>query len=163
MTQPQPRLIEALRATARRLSSGVAYRWTHMGMCNCGHLAQTVTGLSKEELHRMALEKAGDWSEQVIDFCPTSGYPMDHLITTLLDLGLTRGDLQHLEGLSGPEILRRLPPGERHLDKRCRGDAVRYLRLWADLLEERWMAGQEVPAMLPREVDSEHPATSVRV
>ncbi len=73
-----PDLIEALRRTAARLATGAEYRWTHMGSCNCGHLAQTVTELCRE-----------------------------------------------------------------------RDDVVVYLRAWADLLEEEWMTGTEVPGELP--------------
>ncbi|MEM1204630.1 MAG: hypothetical protein AAGN66_15485 [Acidobacteriota bacterium] len=146
---PNPRLVEALRSTARRLEAGASYRWTHMGSCNCGHLAQTVTQMSAEELHRAALEKAGDWTQQAIDHCPTSGFPMDHVIDALLDLGLDRGDLRNLELLSDTEVLRRLPAGDRHLDKRSRPDLIRYLRSWADLLEDRWLSRQGVPGSLP--------------
>ena len=149
MAQGNPRLIEALRQTARRLETGAEYRWTHMGSCNCGHLAQTVTGLSQHEIHRLALERAGDWSEQAREYCPASGYPMDHLIETLLDLGLTRDDLVHLERLDDRRILQQLLIAERDLDHRRRHDVVRYMRLWADLLEREWVAGQDVPDRLP--------------
>ena len=141
-----PDLIEALRRTAARLAAGAEYRWTHMGSCNCGHLAQTVTKLSQEEIHRRALERAGDWGEQAREYCPTSGYPIDHVIAALLDLGLTRGDLWHLERLSDPEVLRRLPAARRNLCCRERRDVVVYLRTWADLLEHEWLAGMDVPA-----------------
>ena len=137
MTTPSRTLVDALRATADRLDGGAHYTWTHMGACNCGHLAQTVTELSAAEIHRMALEKAGDWHEQVIDHCPTSGLPMDHLIDRLLELGLTRPDLAHLERLSAPEVLRELPEAERALDYRRRTHVVRYMRALADLLERR--------------------------
>ncbi len=60
MTQASPELVAALRATARRLEQGASYCWTHMGSCNCGQLAQTLTRLPKEEIHRLALERAGD-------------------------------------------------------------------------------------------------------
>ena len=43
MARPSRRLIDALRATARRLEDGARYEWGHMGRCNCGHLAQTLT------------------------------------------------------------------------------------------------------------------------
>lgn len=154
MARPEPRLIEALRSTAQRLESGASYRWTHMGMCNCGHLAQTVTGRRKEELHRMAQEKAGDWSQQVVDYCPTSGFPMDHVITSLLDLGLSQSDLRHLEWLSDRAILRQIPARHRsgsghYLDRRRRSDVVLYMRTWADQLENQWLMSQSVPAKLP--------------
>ncbi|MEL7060565.1 MAG: hypothetical protein AAGN46_11110 [Acidobacteriota bacterium] len=137
-------LIEALRATARRLEKDADYRWTHMGRCNCGHLAQTITGLSAAEIHSRAMARAGDWSQQARTYrpravCPTSGYPMDEVLDALLLLGLTRDDIHHLERLSDARILRRLPAGERDLDRRRRTDVVRYLRTWADAVEERWM------------------------
>lgn len=144
-----PDLVEALRATATLLAAGADYRWTHMGRCNCGLLAQTVTGLPAAEIHRRALEKAGDWGEQARDYCPASGYPIDHVIGALLDLGLTREDLWHLERLSDPEVLGRLPAGRRELDCRMRGPVVVYLRAWADLVEEAWMATLDVPRRAP--------------
>ena len=91
-----------------------------MGSCNCGHLAQTLTRLPKEEIHRMALERAGDWGEQAREYCSTSGFPMDHVLAVLFDAGLSRDDIWHFERLSDPRVLRRLPLGERHLDHRRR-------------------------------------------
>lgn len=142
MAIPSRALIDALRTTADRLTGGARYTWTHMGACNCGHLAQTVTELSAEEIHAIALEKVGDWHEQVLEHCPTSGLPMDCLIDTLLDLGLARADLAHLERLSNPDVLRRLPAEDRSLSFRRRSHVVTYMRAFADLLEER--LGEEV-------------------
>jgi hypothetical protein len=128
-------LIDALRATAERLRGETTYRWTHMGACNCGHLAQTVTELSREELHAMATARAGDWSEQAREYCGASGYPIDHVIGTMLGMGLTREDIADLERLSGRAVLRSLPPEARGLDHRRKADVVRYLDAWAALLE----------------------------
>ena len=136
MATPSRILIDALRATAARLAAGAEYRWTHLGMCNCGQLAQTVTGLTREEIRRMALEKPGEWADQARDYCPTSGYPIDHVIGELIRLGLTRDDIADLEKLSGPEVLRQLPVAERILDFRDRDHVVRYMTAWADLLEK---------------------------
>ena len=155
MARVDPRLIEALRDTAERLRKGKAYSWTHMGMCNCGQLAQAVTQIPKEELNRMALQKAGDWGQQALEFCPDSGLPMDYVIGAMLDLGLTRQDLRHLELLSDPLVLARLPIGERDLDKRSRDDVVLYMRLLADRLEEGWLADQAVPERLGAAVDTQ--------
>jgi hypothetical protein len=138
-------LVEALRATADRLAKGdVRFRWTHMGACNCGHLTQTVTSLSAADIHALALQKAGDWGEQAREYCPTSGYPIDHIIDRLLALGLSTEDLYHLERLDDPRVLRQLPLGERHLDCRRRDDVVRYLRAWADLVDARAPARLEL-------------------
>lgn len=137
MTMAIAPLIQALRMTALRLDSGVQFRWTHMGACICGNLAQTVTRLSAADIHRAALQKAGDWGEQAYDFCPTSGLPIDHIMGTLMDLGLGPADIRHLERLSDPQVLRRLPLEQQMLNRLERNDVILYLNTWADLLEER--------------------------
>ncbi|MGF1509879.1 MAG: hypothetical protein ACFB9M_10305 [Myxococcota bacterium] len=134
MAKATPDLIRALRETADRLASGARFQWTHMGCCNCGHLAQTVTRLGQAHLHRIALEKAGDWAQQARDFCPDSGYPMDYVIQAMVDLGLSTNDIADLERLSGDRVLKTLPPGMRGLDRRNRDHAVLYMRAWAELL-----------------------------
>jgi hypothetical protein len=135
MARPTKQLIDALMATAARLRAGATYQWAHMGACNCGHLAQTVTKIPRAELHAMALERAGDWSEQVVEFCPTSGLPIDHVIATMLELGLTTEDLSNLERLTSSYVLGRLPE-RRELDHRRREDVVLYLETWARALAE---------------------------
>jgi hypothetical protein len=137
MTMAIPPLIQALRMTALRLDSGVQFRWTHMGACICGNLAQTVTRLSAADIHRAALQKAGDWGEQAYDYCPTSGLPIDHIMGTLMELGLGAADIRHLERLSDPQVLRRLPLEQQMLNRLERNDVILYLNTWADLLEER--------------------------
>lgn len=149
MARVNPELITALRETALRLQDGAFFQWSNMGGCNCGHLAQTVTKLSKAEIHARALEKAGDWSQQSIDYCPDSGYPIDHVISSLLELGLNREDLAHLERLSDSRVLRRLPLGERDLTYTSREDSIRYMNAWADLLEEQYLAAIPAPVLVP--------------
>ena len=101
-------LIAALRRTANRIEKGAPYQWGHMGSCNCGNLAQELTQFSKAEIHAFAMEGRGDWNEQVAEFCPTSGLPMDMLIAEMLNKGLTTTDLQHLERLSDKKVLARI-------------------------------------------------------
>lgn len=149
MARPTRALIDALRSTADRLLSGSRYRWTHMGACNCGHLAQTITRRSHEEIHRLAVEKAGDWGEHALEYCPQSGYPIDHVLGEMLALGLELEDVEYLEKLSDPRVLRRFEPGERSLSYRDRTDVVRYLRAWADLLEEQVAPGPIDAEVLP--------------
>ena len=127
-------LAVALRQTAARIRAGETYRWTHQGSCNCGHLAQTLTQRTRAEIHAAAVQKAGDWREHTIDYCPTSGLPIDHILGEMLDAGLTLSDIEHLERLSDRKVLETLPVGERHLDFRERDDVVRYMEAWADLL-----------------------------
>ncbi|MFK7984864.1 MAG: hypothetical protein AB8I08_02460 [Sandaracinaceae bacterium] len=137
MARPTSELIEALRTTAARLESGGDYRWTHMGACNCGHLAQTVTHLDRATIHRIALQRAGDWGEQAVEHCPASGLPIDHVIDRMLDIGLELSDIPRLERLQDPRVIRRLPFGQRELAFRKREDVTLYMRTWADLLDEQ--------------------------
>lgn len=126
-----------------------------MGACNCGHLAQTVTQLSAEDIRRYALERAGEWAEQGLEFCPTSGYPMDAILTALFELGLSSDDLGQLERLTNPEVLRRLPVELRkELSYRERAHVVMYMRAFADLLEERLppSAAAEIVPLSPASV-----------
>ncbi|MCB0841025.1 MAG: hypothetical protein KDD99_30360 [Bacteroidetes bacterium] len=137
MAKANLQLIQALRKTAENLDQGSNYQWGHMGACNCGNLAQELTGLSKAEIHTYALQsRHGDWAEQAMEYCPDSGYPLDYVIDLLLESGLTLSDLKHLERLSDANILRNLPEGKKYLQKNSRKDVVLYLRTWADLLEK---------------------------
>ena len=138
MAQPTRELIAALRETAGRLAHDASYQWGHMGMCNCGHLAQSITGLRQAEIHDSALIREGDWEQQARDYCPTSGHLIDSILATMFTTGLTRVDIRHLEKLSDPEVTRLTG----HLRFNRRDDVVLYVRTWAELLECR------VPAAL---------------
>jgi hypothetical protein len=127
-------LVIALRSTAARLAAGSSYQWGHLGMCNCGHLVETLCGLAPQQIHRFALEREGDWEQLANAYCPTSGYAIDDVITRLLDHGLTTEDIGHLEKLDDPHALGRL--GVRHLRRNVREDVIAYLLAWADLLAE---------------------------
>ncbi len=158
MAKPHLELIQALRQTARKIAASDHYQWGHMGSCNCGHLVQEVTRLTRAEIHEYAMRtRGGDWSEQALDYCPTSGYLMDQVISIMLDAGLEVQDFQHLERLSDRAVLRRLPEQERFLQHNQRTDVAKYLRTWADLLEEQWLSQIEIPrfsASLPEEINA---------
>ena len=137
MAHANAALINALRRTAEKLAKGAAYQWGHMGSCNCGNLAQELTQLTKAEIHQFAMQGRGDWREQVEEFCPTSGLPMDLLIADLLNYGLTTTDLQNLERLSDKKVLARIPVEKRYeLHHNVRNDVVLYMNEWARLLED---------------------------
>lgn len=146
MARPNLDLIAALRRTARNIEHGSPYQWGHMGSCNCGNLAQEITKLTKAEIHTHALANGrGDWNEQLNDYCPTSGLPMDLLINEMIDAGLDADDLKHLERLSDKHILNRLPEGKRYLRHNFRDDVVLYINEWADLLEEQLLNPIKLP------------------
>ena len=147
MAQPTLPVIQALRNTALRLITQAPYQWGHMGSCNCGHLAQTVTRLTKAEIHARAMQRYGDWERQIIDYCPTSGLPIDQTIDEMLALGFSRTDLTHLERISDPTIRAAIPFERRDaLRHNQRDDVVLYLRTWADLLERDLLAGISLPS-----------------
>jgi hypothetical protein len=72
-----------------------------------------------------------------VEYCPTSGYPIDHLLTEMLALGLTTNDIAELERLSSLEVLARLMPERSELSRNVRDDVVLYMETWAQLLEEQ--------------------------
>jgi hypothetical protein len=124
-----------LRKTILQLQASADYQWGHMGSCNCGFLAQEVSRLSKHEIHRRAMQRHGDWNEQLNDYCPTSGLLMDDLITELLSAGFTLTELKQLEKLSDPIVLHRLPSDSRHLRHNIKSDVILYLEAWFNLIE----------------------------
>lgn len=138
MARANTELVYALRATAARLRDGARFQWTHMGACICGNLVQTICDIDSAQLHRIALQRAGDWGQQAYDTCPSSGLPIDHVFDRLADLGLDAHDIGDLERLRNPEVIRHLFGSLQHdLDHRDRDDVIRYLDAWAELLETR--------------------------
>lgn len=140
MAKPTINLILAVRRTIIKLKHGAHYEWGHMGACNCGNLAQELTNLSKAEIHAYAMQRHGDWNEQLVEYCPTSGYPMDLMISKMLENGCTLEDLMHLENLSDPAILQDIPKERR--DMMCRnskGDVILYMNTWLKQLETKWV------------------------
>ena len=136
MSKASEALIQALRKTAGNLENSSHYQWGHMGACNCGFLAQEVTKLTKAEIHRRALERHGDWTEHLNDYCPINGLPFDDVISELIAFGFDADDLKHLEKLSDPKILDTLPLSGRNLRHNVKQDVVTYLKAWITLLED---------------------------
>ena len=145
MATPSLKIIDALRKTAAQLENGHRYEWGHMGSCNCGNLAQTVTTFTRAEIQKYALEKRGDWSEQLVEYCPTSGYPMDMIIERMIDFGFTKQDLRHLEWLSDAEILAQIPD-KKHLNRNLKSDTITYMKTWAILLENKLIDSIKLPS-----------------
>jgi hypothetical protein len=136
-------LIDALRKTATNLTNDKPYEWGHMGSCNCGNLAQVLLNMPKADIHRYAMEKTGDWSEQLNDYCPTSGLQMDQLIFSLLEKGFSTTDLHELEYLKNEQVLNSI--GVKHLQHNKREDVIIYLKAWADVLEDEWLKETKMP------------------
>jgi hypothetical protein len=135
MAKTSAEIINLLRNTATAIAQTSDYQWGHMGACNCGHLAQQITHLNKDEIHRRAMQSHGDWSEQLNDYCPASGLPLDDLISEMIAIGFDTSDLKHLERLSDPSILNTLPFNEKFLIHNRKADVVAYLEAWANKIE----------------------------
>jgi myosin heavy subunit len=137
MAKATVHVIEALRATISNLEKGASYQWGHMGSCNCGNLAQVITNKNKAEIHQSAMLRHGDWNEQLFDYCPTSGLPIDHIIDEMVAFGFTTKDLSHLEKLSDPEVLQNISLEKRYLKHNIKADVILYLKTWSNLLEKQ--------------------------
>lgn len=136
MTRNITSLISVLKNTAHALENSADYQWGHMGSCNCGFLAQQITKLRKDQIHTYAMQSYGDWNEQLNDYCPTSGLPMDGLISEMISFGFDADDLKNLERLSDQRILLMLSLEERNLRFNVKADVVKYLHAWVSLLEQ---------------------------
>ena len=140
MAYPNIALIQALERTHAKLQDTPLYAWGHLGACNCGHLAQVVTQKTAAEIHRLAVRRAGDWGEVVIDYCPQSGLPVDHILSEMFDLGLTSTDVAHFEDLSDPEVLREVvKPGE-YLTRNDKEHVLLYIEGWVRVLQRELLS-----------------------
>jgi hypothetical protein len=151
MARASLEIVQVLRKTADKIECSTTYQWGHMGLCNCGFLAQEITQLKKEEIHSRAMQRYGDWREQLNDYCPTSGYPIDDLISEMIAFGFDRDDLAHLEKLSDPRVLQNLPDDARHLQHNQQHDVVKYLMAWANLVEQDLIDHIMLPSYLSKE------------
>lgn len=149
MAFPNLTLIGALRQAAKNLENGAPYAWGHHGACNCGHVLQVVTHLTKEEILRHAHTGIGEWTELAEDYCPVSHAPAYMLVAKLEAIGLTPTDIHCLEYLKDRTVLEQLPGGFRWLRKNLREDVILYFNTFAQLLEDRLLQTIELPAPAP--------------
>jgi hypothetical protein len=138
-------LINALRQAAMNLRNGAHYAWGHHGSCNCGHLLQVVTHLSKEEILRYAHTGIGEWTEISEEYCGVTEVTAYLMIGKLEAIGLTPADIHLLEYLKDRNVLNHLPGGFRWLKKNMRGDVIVYFETMAQILEERLLQHIELP------------------
>lgn len=146
MAYPNIKLIEALRNTALRLRNGAHYAWGNHGACNCGNLLQVVTKYSKEDILRFAHSGIGEWTELAVDYCSITGAPVDMMISSLQDIGLTPTDIHNIEYLEDKEVLQHLPGGFRWLQRNVREDVILYFETFAILLGEKLVNKQRTSA-----------------
>jgi hypothetical protein len=136
------KLAEKLRLTAARLTTTNEYKWTHQGRCNCGFLAQTLTGNSAARIHQLAVQSEGEWVDHAAAYCEKSGLPIDQVIKEMLSFGLTVDELSDLEHLRAIEVLRWMPIGQKHPDYRRKEDVIAYFGTWAQVLDAKLALAQ---------------------
>ncbi|OQP46639.1 hypothetical protein [Niastella populi] len=144
MAHPNTALIEGLRKAAGSLVKGNYYAWGHHGACNCGHLLQATTELTKEEILTWAHTGTGEWTELAQERCAVTDAPINLLLKKLAELGLTPTDIHNIEYLEDREVLNRLPNGFRWLKKNVREHVVMYFETMAGMLEEKMINQVEV-------------------
>lgn len=135
----------ALRRAAERILSENAYQWGHMGACNCGFLAQEITHCDRAEIHQAAMNRSGDWRDQLRDYCPGSGLAMDVIMDRMHELGFSTQDLINLERLEDSRVRRRMKRQDLKFNQP--GDVAAYMNAWAELIEEQWAEAQPLPQL----------------
>jgi hypothetical protein len=138
-------VIVHLRSAAMRLQSENHYQWGHMGFCNCGYLAQEISGKQAQDIHKSALQKPGDWRDQLREYCPGSGLPMDEIIEIMEGAGFSVQDLINLERLDDGRVLQRIGRGS--LSHNRKQDVIDYLNAWASICEEEWLHSAKLPRL----------------
>jgi len=147
MAHPNIQLTDALREAANNLRNGADYAWGNHGSCNCGHVLQVVTKLTKKEILEHAQSVNGEWTEIAEEYCGTTNAPAYLLISKLGKIGLTPTDIHHLEYLEDRKILEKLPGGFRWLKKNVREDVIVYFETMANLLEEELLKKIALPGV----------------
>jgi hypothetical protein len=145
-------LIKHLRQAAERvLDPSTEYNHSTFEHCNCGILAQCVTGFSvgsrqylthgeiwislRDVFSMLNYGRGGvGWAELSDFYCSTTGLPFSEVIESLLDIGLTARDIANLENLSDEKIVSRVGLGP--LTKDNPQHVAKYLEAWASLLED---------------------------
>lgn len=128
-------LIKAIRETIIDLEEGRKhYEWSECESCNCGLLAQNICGIDREQLTKKFGESpmsCGVWSDDV-RFCTRTGDPIGEVIQKMLDVGLSAKDIQNLEYLSDPEILKEA--GYESMSRSEKPHLIAYLKAWLNIL-----------------------------
>lgn len=145
MAYPNLTLIGALRQAAKNLNNGAPYAWGNHGACNCGHVLQVVTHLSRQEILKYAHTGIGEWTEIAEEYCGVTNVPAQLMVSKLEAIGLTPTDIHCLEYLKDKSVLERLPGGFRWLQKNVREDVVLYFETFAQLLEDELLKTISIP------------------
>lgn len=95
--KPTPVLIKALRKVASDLRQGAIYSWQNSARCNCGLLAQAITGMSVHDLAIATLHWSGPWTSKVK--CMSTGCLLHDIVQELMAAGVEPEDFERIEYL----------------------------------------------------------------
>lgn len=126
------------------MREGAFYAWGHHGACNCGHLLQATTQLSKEEILKYAHTAPGEWTELAQEACMVTGLPVMLMLRKLEQMGLTPTDIHNIEYLEDRDVLTCLPGGFRWLKRNVREDVIVYFDTMAEVMEEKLLSAVHV-------------------
>lgn len=131
MTQ---QLIDGLLTAADWIESGtIEYNWQSAETCNCGILAQAITGLPPGKIHIVE----SIWSKEV-NRCDQTGTPINDIIKTLMEAGMTAKDFVNLEFLvtngKVPKFWWNHEINSKPYTKK--ENVINYIKKWADRLQK---------------------------
>ena len=90
----------------------------------------------------------GEWSELSSGECAITDAPVNFLLATLENLGLTGTDIHHLEYLTDREVLNQVEGGFRWLKKNQKQDVIAYFEAFAVLMEQKMLTQIRLPKEL---------------
>jgi hypothetical protein len=136
-------LIKHLRQAAERVLEP-GYNHGNYERCNCGILAQCVTGFGAGHMKHgelwnaikpvVSLVGGGSWGYVAEFYCSETNRLFSEVIESLLDIGITAKDIANLENLSDEKIVAQVGLGP--LTKDNPQHVAKYLEAWADILED---------------------------
>jgi hypothetical protein len=148
-----PRAAEALREAADHIEANPDnYDWHIPEQCNCGILAQKLTGLDTADLNE-ALSNGVRCNDEYIGHyglwrsfnaeqaavCQTTGLTVTHIAKHLIAEGFTNDDLDDIESLGNSDVLSvtgTFTDARYGMPKAVPENVVRYFRAMADLITE---------------------------
>lgn len=165
--------------------NAVRYEWRQCSDCNCGLVAQAITGKTPSELDELINAEFSrspyldrTWTEIAGTLCPITGVPSSILFRQLYDAGMRFEDFSHLENLNNQDIIAKVNtlyfewttqerfflPNKRTKTnirmQRSRHSSLRaYLGAWAAMIEEHHAQMANAELYVKATVSPENPGS----
>jgi hypothetical protein len=152
------KLISAIDALIAGLANNTLnYNWIEADSCNCGLIAQAVTGLTQSSLRLELTELNKEfpdredhtWKAMTNRICPITGVSENIIFKQLQEAGMTRENIIHLEYLSDPVILKKMRRDRKFIQRikdlftrpkkyyTKKQNLILYLTAWKEVLIEK--------------------------